>query len=311
MTASDRILRAFFFGAVLVCESVPSLAQTSPSHALQDPNLPPSSKTTPVASGSHASMPWQMLTAAAESRNTARRAEALAALGTLGPGPHVLRLFERALADTDPTIRMLAAKTLGDMQSRAAIPALRVALDDETPDVRFAAARSLWTMGDHSGRDVLLHILAGDKPSAPGLIKDELQATKRKLQDPGKLAVYGAKEAATSLFGPAGWGFKVMEQLTQDRSAPTRAMSAALLGPDPSLDALRELEDALCDKNWIVRAAAAQALGASRHRDQIPNLEALLQDDKPAVRYMAAASILRLSRIENAVAANVGSSSRP
>ena len=85
--------------------------------------------------------------------------------------------------------------------------------------------------------------------------------------------------------------------------AKLRQHNTALLRLDPSLDALRELEDALCDKNWIVRADAAQALGASRHRDQIPNLEALLQDDKPAVRYMAAASILRLSRIENAVAA--------
>jgi HEAT repeat protein len=72
-------------------------------------------------------------------------------------------------------------------------------------------------------------------------------------------------------------------------------MSAILLGPDATLDALHELQDALTDKNWIVPAAAAQALGASRHRDQVQYLRPLLQDEKPAVRYMTATSILRLS----------------
>jgi HEAT repeat protein len=86
-----------------------------------------------------------------------------------------------------------------------------------------------------------------------------------------------------------------MEELTQDRSASARAMSAILLGPDATVDSLRQLQDALNDKNWIVRAAAAQALGVSRHREQIPILQPLLQDTKPAVRCMAAAAILRLS----------------
>ena len=72
-------------------------------------------------------------------------------------------------------------------------------------------------------------------------------------------------------------------------------MSAILLGPDPTLDSLRQSQDALNDKNWIVRAAAAQGLGVSRHREQIPILPPLLQDTKPAVRCMAAAAILRLS----------------
>jgi HEAT repeat protein len=149
-------------------------------------------------------------------------------------------------------------------------------------------------MGGRTGRDVLIQILSGEKSSAAGLFKGEVEAPKKKLQDPGKLAITGAKEAASSLFGPAGWGFKVMDEVTQDRSATARALSAILLGPDATLDGLRELQDALSDKNWIVRAAAAQALGASRHRDQIEYLRPLLQDDKLAVRYMAAASILRL-----------------
>ncbi|MGC2196198.1 MAG: HEAT repeat domain-containing protein [Terriglobales bacterium] len=248
--------------------------------------------------------PWQILTAGAAAHNPAHRAEAVAALGTMGPSRRVLNLIERALADKDPSIRQLAARILGEMRARSSVPRLRLALADDSPEVGFAAARSLWSMGDRTGRGVFIQILSGERASPAGLIKGGLDATRKKFQDPGKLAIIGAKEAASSLFGPAGWGIKVMEEVTQDRSASARAMSAILLGPDATLDALRELQDALNDKNWIVRAAAAQALGASRRRDQIPYLRQLLEDDKPAVRYMAAASILRLASSATGAAAD-------
>ena len=114
------------------------------------------------------------------------------------------------------------------------------------------------------------------------------------------LAMIGAKEAASSLFGPAGWGITIVEEVTKDRSASARAMSAALLGHDAGKDAVRELDEAIWDKNWIVRVAAAQALGECRQRDQIQHLRGLLWDAKPAVRYMAAASIIRLSSSRSA-----------
>jgi HEAT repeat protein len=233
-----------------------------------------------------------------------RRAEAMAALGTMAPSPRVLHLVEKALDDKDSSIRQLAAMNLGQMHARRSIPRLRKALKDPSPEVSFAAAKSLWNMGDHSGRDVFIRILSGEKSSSSGLIKGEVDATKKEFEDKRKLAIIGAKEAASSLFGPAGWGIKIMEEVTRDRSASARAMSAILLGHDTSLDGLRKLQDALSDKNWIVRAAAAQALGGTRHRDQIQHLRPLLDDDKPAVRFMAAASILRLSSGEKAASTN-------
>jgi len=245
-----------------------------------------------------------MLTAGATDHNIARRAEAIAALGTMGPNRRAVRLVESALADKDPSIRQLAAQNLGEMNARGSIPKLKEALNDESAEVSFAAAKSLGEMGDRSGRDVFIDILSGGRSSSTGMVKGEVQTAKKKLQDPRELAVIGAKEAASSLFGPAGWGIKIMEEVTKDRSASARAMSAALLGRDATADALRGLDDALTDKNWIVRVAAAQALGATRQRDQIASLEPLLEDQRPAVRYMAAASILRLSR-EPVVAAPV------
>ena len=270
---------------------------TSPESEVREQHTPPERQ-----------HPWQILTSGATDHNSMRRAEAIAALGTMAPSPRVLHLVENALDDKDSSIRQLAAMNLGQMRARRSIPRLKKALNDPSPEVSFAAAKSLWNMGDHSGRDVFIRILSGEKSSSPGLIKDEVEATKKKFDDKRKLAIIGATEAASSLFGPAGWGLKIVEEITRDRSASARALSAILLSHDTSLDGLRELQDALSDKNWIVRAAAAQALGASRHRDQIQYLRPLLDDDKPAVRFMAAASILRLSSKGKAAAAEPANS---
>lgn len=283
-------------------------AQNSSSAASPDPAPQKAPAASTAASKDVAAAaqptPWQILTDGASTHNALRRAEAVAALGTIGPNHRVVALLEKALVDSDPSIRQLAARTLGEIQARASIPKLRQALKDDSPQVGFAAAKSLWTMGDHSGRAVFIQILSGQKSSSDGLLKGGLQSTREKFQDPKNLAIIGAKEAASSLFGPAGWGITIMEEVRKDRSASARAMSAILLGPDATLDALHELQDALNDKNWIVRAAAAQALGTSHHRDQIQYLRPLLEDDRPAVRYIAAASIVRLSNSELGTAAD-------
>ncbi len=310
MNSSLPGLLRWFAAALLCLQLASAFAQNLSSHDPADATattVPPKSASESDHPKAEPLSPWTILNAGVSTRSLEHRAEAVAALGTLPPTPRVLKLMEKALADKDPSIRELAARTLGEMHARAAIPLLRRALNDESPEVTFSAAKSLWAMGDHSGRDVFIHTLSGDTSPSSGLLKGGLESTKKKLQDPKKLAFTGAKEAASSLFGPAGWGIKFMEEVTTDRSASARAVSAIMLGPDGTLDALHELQDALSDKNWVVRAAAAQALGASRHREQISFLQPLLQDTKPPVRYMAAASIIRLS---NSTASRTTDSSR-
>ena len=290
---TSAILWTLFLTIPFAVAQTPAV-QSPPSSLDAQPEKPAAS------AKSHTVQAWEILSAGMNNRNALRRAEAVVALGTAGSQKRVVRMVEHALDDNDPSIRELAAKSLGEMRARSSIPQLTKALNDESPDVSFAAAKSLWSMGNRSGRDVFLQILSGEKNSSggvmkSGLIKNEFQGARKKFDDPKSLAVLGAKEAATSLFGPAGWGIKIMEEITQDRSASARATSALLLGPDATLDTLHQLQDALNDKNWIVRAAAAQALGASRHRDQVPYLQPLLEDSKPAVRCMAAAAIVRLS----------------
>ena len=95
--------------------------------------------------------------------------------------------------------------------------------------------------------------------------------------------------------GPFSMGISVAEAFAKDGSAPARALAANLLSSDKDSVTREELLDALGDKNWVVRAAAAKGLGNSGRRELIPFLQSLLDDKKDPVRYMAAASIVRLS----------------
>jgi HEAT repeat protein len=66
-----------------------------------------------------------------------------------------------------------------------------------------------------------------------------------------------------------------------------------MLGEIKDAERIAALGDALYDKSPLVRAAAAKALGGFNDRTVPPKLEAVLDDKVDAVRYMAAASLLR------------------
>jgi HEAT repeat protein len=55
------------------------------------------------------------------------------------------------------------------------------------------------------------------------------------------------------------------------------------------------LEWDVTDSNWVVRTAVAKAIGVRGNQNSIPKLMPLLSDDRHTVRYMAAASIIKLS----------------
>src|ERR1700747_694382 len=74
--------------------------------------------------------PWQLLAEGVESHTVTRRQEALAALGTLGVRSRAIQLVVSALDDKDPSVRQLAARDLGQMHAKSAIPKLREALND-------------------------------------------------------------------------------------------------------------------------------------------------------------------------------------
>ncbi len=235
---------------------------------------------------------WDVLTKGLADHKPGTRMYALMALSSLAASPRALAMVESALNDKSTAVRQQAAMCLGDMGARSSIPKLKQMLSDRSPEVAFAAARSLTELGDDGGRDQLIEVLTGERH-----IASELPAWGwARQQGPFNLLLMGASQASSILIGPyVPLAIVMVRQLTSQPPAQNRAMSAESLGSDGSARAIEVLQHALRDHNWNVRAAAANALGMTTASGAVPDLARLLKDKKPAVRFTAAASIIRLT----------------
>lgn len=239
---------------------------------------------------------WNVLNDGYNSKNLERKKQALTAIGSIGPTPETIKLLEQALRDDDPVVRQTAAAVLGQGKFRQSIPALKAAADDESGEVAFTAAKALWDMGDHSGRNVIEEVLTGELKDATGMVEGAKRDAKAKLQNPKSLAMMGVKEASGALLGPFSIGIYAAEQAFKDGSASGRTLATTMLAQDCDAMALQILEKSLTsDKNWAVKAAAARAIGQCGNPDSIPKLEQSLSDSHDAVKDMAAGAIVRLS----------------
>jgi len=240
---------------------------------------------------------WSTLKDGVADNDVKKRKNAVAAIGSIGADPQAVKMVEQALQDKDQEVRQTAAATLDQMKSADAIPYLKAALDD-TPEVSFTAAKALADLGDESGRGIFQEVIEGERTNAPGKLQGAAGEAKKKLA-PGQLTLMGAQEAAGVVFAPAGMGIMAVREALKtaknDTGAGGRSISAEVLAKDSDPYALTLLEWALGDNNWGVRVAVAKAVGERGTEASIPKLEPLLQDNHYEVRYMAAASIVKLS----------------
>ena len=221
--------------------------------------------------------------------------QALAALGTIpGTDQRAVKLGVDALHSKDTQIRVAAANALGAMKATSAAPDLKAAFED-TGEVAFAAARALVNMGDPSGREVLVAVIAGDRKDTPGMLTNAVRDARKRMRHPEGLLLMGAGDAGGAMFGPpAAIPFGAAQAAFKMKGVSGRAAAAQALEKDPEPYAVTLLEWALTDHNWEVRAFAAKALGARGSADSIPKLQDLLNDDRNTVRTYAAASIIRI-----------------
>src|ERR1051326_802151 len=113
---------------------------------------------------------WDVLKHDLSDGNPDKRKQAVLAIGSIGPAPEVIGILNDSLRDKDVTVRQTTAALIGQEKYRDCIPALQAALDDE-PEVAIQAARSLWTMGDRSGREVLERLYTGQEKGGPNFFE--------------------------------------------------------------------------------------------------------------------------------------------
>jgi HEAT repeat protein len=193
------------------------------------------------------------------------------------------------------------------MGAKDAIPQLKASLDDQSPEVSFTAAKALTDLGDDSGRDIIQAVMSGERTDKPSRLHGMMHEAKHRLR-PSQLALMGVKEASGVFLGPASMSIdaiqEAMKESKKDSAAPGRAAAAAILAKDADPYSLILLEWGLGDNNWAVRVAVAKALGERGNQQSIVKLSSLLSDEHHAVRYMAAASMVKLSSKKSTSSSN-------
>ena len=238
---------------------------------------------------------WQIIQTGQAEHHADVRAAAVRALGLLRGDPRAEELAVNALKDKTPLVRAAAAIALGQMGAQSSIPSLKKALADKENRVFFAAADSLLLLGDPSGYDLYREVLTGERRSGEGLIGGK----KRLIANRKEMVLLGIGVAA-GFASYAGYGWMMWQELSKDYVTPVRVNALKKLANDPDLRIGRALVKAASDKHCAVRAAALDAI--ARHGDaNLTDVVTLHMDGKKAaVRFTAAAAVLRLSSLVSA-----------
>ncbi len=234
-------------------------------------------------------------------KNPDTRKATVQAIGLVGPYEPYLTQLQSMLDDKDVEVRVALVTSLVDLRNPKSKAALEKALDDEVPEVSFAAAKALWAISDLHGRDALLSILAGETKTSSGFITKQKRDAIRMLHTPRTMLLFAFKTGIG--FAPVpglGTGISSLEGILSDPSVSGRATSALLLSADKSATVTEALIDALDDKDASVRAAAVHALALRNDPKLQEVIVPLFDDKKEAVRVRAAAAYLRLEFVRTA-----------
>ena len=108
----------------------------------------------------------EVLQRAMESKNPETRKQAVIALSLASSDGRLFDQLEQMLQDKDVEVRQAVVASLEEVRTKSATSALHTALEDEVPEVSFAAAKILWARRDPAGKAALLAVLAGESKTS-------------------------------------------------------------------------------------------------------------------------------------------------
>jgi HEAT repeat protein len=231
--------------------------------------------------------------------NPDHRREVALALGLLSERDRSSELLKTLVADSDVEVRVAAIGSIADLRAKKFVPDLTSALNDDVPEVAFAAAKSLWTLGQPVGKQALLAFLEGDRKAQSNYFRRKYRNMMRAFSSPKGAILFALNQGIGFVPLPGvGAGFSALQSLFFEADFSPRASVAIRLAQDKSPETQAALIDALSDKDWSVRAASAQAIGMRNDPALRKHLVPLMHDDSSRVRYRAAASYLRLNHLQ-------------
>lgn len=231
--------------------------------------------------------------------NTRRQvAVALSLIATRDPSA---ALLETLIQDKDFLVREAALVSVGELRDQAALKSVQEALQDDVPEVAFAAARTLFKLKDPEGKQFLIEIVEKETTAKSDFVHAKLRDMMRRMKRPKSAILFLTQQGIGYVPVPGlGEGFSAMNSLLADAEVSARATTLLLLASDRSPEVRRLIEDAFNDSDWSMRAAATQIAAMRNERSWRQRLIPLFEDTNSRVRYKAAASFLRLSSSANA-----------
>lgn len=213
------------------------------------------------------------------------RCAGLALASEVLDGAEAQAIFERAVAEKDPRVRLEAVGRLADLASPTSRGVLAAALEDGEANIRFEAARGMVALKHPAGLSVLLAALddselrfraaaalaqLGNAEALPKLREvfgRWLLPAFDRTQVAGALAALGDETGVAHLIKRLG-----------SRWSMDRAMAMELLGEVKAAPAKGKLLEVLADPKDPSRGAAARGLGRLGDASVEPELVKLLSD---------------------------------
>ena len=216
-----------------------------------------------------------------------------------GKGP-LFESLESMLQDKDVEVRQAVVASLSEVQTKAATAALLKALDDEVPEVSFAAAKALFNRHEPAGRQALLAVLAKETKTSSSFFTLQKRTALRMMHTPRTTFLFAVQQGMGFVPLPGfGEGVASMQAILTDSGVSGRATAALLLDKDKAPETVDALKDALLDRDASVRAAAVHSLSLRNDPALLETVGQMLYDEKEAVRLRAAAGYLRLLALQS------------
>jgi len=234
---------------------------------------------------------WSILEAGAAHKSAETRVKAVRSLGLVTNNKKAQEMAEKALADEKPEVQAAAAVALGQMGAKSSAPKLLDAIKSNDSDVVFAAANALYTLGDPRAYEVYYAVLLGERKSGDSLVDSQMKM----LKDKKALARMGL-EGGIGFIPFGGLGLSVFKTVTKDDTSPVRAAAAQKLVRDSDPKTSEALVKTAADPKWLVRAAVVDAIAKRGDRELLKAVWPRLDDENETVRFIAAGTILRLTK---------------
>jgi HEAT repeat protein len=224
------------------------------------------------------------------------RHEVAVALSLLSRRDSSTNLLARLAADKDHLVREAALVSIAELRDQRLAKPARDALEDDVPEVAFAAARALFKLNQPEGRQLLLEIVEKEASAKSGFVRAKLRDVARRMKRPKSAMLFVVQQGIGFIPVPGlGEGFSAMSSLVGDPDFSARATALLVLSSDRSPEVRTQIEQAFNDSDWSMRAAATQIAASRNERAWRFRLVPLIEDTNRRVRYRASSSFLRLS----------------